>query len=149
FAPFRPAAGWERAPELEPLRARARRLLAEHFSDAPVWGFKDPRTSLTLPFWRTVVDRPMAFVVCVRSPADAVASALRRGLTDLHRWHYAERWLDYTSHALSNTAGDDRLIVFYDDALRDPARETRRLAAFLGLGEPSERQLRETVASVD
>jgi hypothetical protein len=149
FEPFHPAPGWERAPELEPLRERARSLLREHFSDAPVWGWKDPRTSLTLPFWRQLIDAPVRFVVCVRSPSDAVASALKRGILDLHRWSYAERWLDYTSLALANTSADERLLLFYEDALREPARETRRLAAFLGIDEPGAEQLEASVASVD
>ena len=35
---------------LDPLRLKAR-LLIEKFDSADVWGWKDPRNSLTLPFW--------------------------------------------------------------------------------------------------
>ena len=35
---------------LDPLRMKAR-LLIEGFESARVWGWKDPRNSLTLPFW--------------------------------------------------------------------------------------------------
>lgn len=133
FAPFRLEPGWERSPQLEPLRERARALLEAHFATAQVWGWKDPRTSLTLPFWRELLDAPLSCVVCVRSPADAVASALKRGVTDIHRWTYAELWLQYTAYALSHTSPDERTLVFYEDILRDPVRETHRLAAALGL----------------
>jgi hypothetical protein len=149
FRSFAPEPGWELAPKLDPLRERARKHLESHFASTRTWGWKDPRTSLTLPFWRTVVEQPMAFVICVRSPADAVASALKRGLVDIHRWEYAERWLDYTAASLDNTEADERLLVFYEDALHDPAGETRRLAAFIGTEEPSPERLEETVASVD
>jgi hypothetical protein len=149
FEPFAAEPGWERSPQLEPLRERARTLLAQHFEGETRWGWKDPRTSLTLPFWREVVGQPFACVVCVRSPADAVASALRRGVVDIHRWQYGERWTDYTTLALAGTAPDERTLVFYEDVLRDPAAEAQRLAAFLGVGAPSEQQLEAVVASVD
>lgn len=149
FEPFTPEPGWERSEQLDPLREEARALLGEYLSRTRLWGWKDPRTSLTLPFWRTVVDVPMSFVICMRSPADAVTSALERSVAGLDRWAYAERWLDYTSAALANTAFEERLLVFYEDALRDPAAETRRLAAFLELDAPSAERLEETVASVD
>ncbi|HST43300.1 MAG TPA: sulfotransferase [Conexibacter sp.] len=149
FEQFTPEPGWERSEQLDPLRERARALLDEHLSRMPLWGWKDPRTSLTLPFWRTVVDGPMSFVICMRSPADAVTSALERSVAGLDRWSYAERWLDYTAGALANTAPDERMLVFYEDALRDPAAETLRLAAFLGRDAPAAEQLEEIVASVD
>ena len=149
FEPFAPEPGWERSPALEPLRERARSLLDRHFEGEARWGWKDPRTSLTLPFWREVAGRPLASVICVRSPADAVASALRRGVVDMHRWSYAERWLDYTARALIDTTPQERLLVFYEDVLRDPVQEARRLASFLGAGEPTQQQLTEVVASVD
>src|SRR6201982_3509191 len=38
-------------PRLDPLRMKAR-LLIEDFGPAQVWGWKDPRNSLTLPFWQ-------------------------------------------------------------------------------------------------
>ena len=149
FAPFRAEPGWERSPALDALRARARSLLDEHFADRPLWGWKDPRTSLTLPFWREVVDAPLRCVVCVRSPADAVASALERDIPGIDRWQYGERWLEHTENALANTAPEERILVFYDDALRDPSGETRRIAAFLGIPEPSDEQLDRIAASVD
>jgi len=43
---------WERAPEIADLRRQARVLLEEEFQEAELWGWKDPRTCLTLPFWR-------------------------------------------------------------------------------------------------
>lgn len=149
FEPFAPEPGWERSERLDPLRERARELVDRHFGATRLWGWKDPRTSLTLPFWRTVVEAPMSFVVCVRSPADAVASALKRGVVDVHRWTYAERWLDYTAAALANTAPADRMLAFYEDALADPAGETHRLADFLSLAEPSDEQLAQAAGSVE
>ena len=35
---------------------------------APVWGWKDPRTCLTLPFWQDVIGS-IRYVICIRNPA--------------------------------------------------------------------------------
>ncbi|MGN6189350.1 MAG: sulfotransferase family protein [Conexibacter sp.] len=148
FAPFAPEPGWERAEALEPLRERARALLDEHFAGRALWGWKDPRTSLTLPFWRELIDGPLRCVLCVRSPADAVASLLRRNV-GIDGWTYAERWLDHVALALAATAPAERTVVFYEDALRDPAGEAHRIAAFLGMEAPSSEALAPIVASVD
>src|SRR4029077_839922 len=39
---------------LEALRMKAR-LLIEGFHSAQIWGWKDPRNSLTLPFWEDLL----------------------------------------------------------------------------------------------
>src|SRR2546425_6536349 len=46
---------WHKAPQLDDLRDRARRLMAKDFGDAAVWDWKDPRTYLTLPFWQMLI----------------------------------------------------------------------------------------------
>src|SRR5437899_1224414 len=43
-------AGWHESRDLDDLRDRAWRLIAEDFAGAPLWGWKDPRACLTLPF---------------------------------------------------------------------------------------------------
>jgi len=148
FEPFRPQPGWERSSALTPVRERAQALLADHFADRPLWGWKDPRTSLTLPFWRELVDAPLRCVVCVRSPADALASILKRNI-GINRWTYAERWLDYVGSALEATDPDERMLVFYEDALHDPAGEARRLSEFIGIEPPSSDRLAAIEESVD
>ena len=40
------------------------------------WGWKDPRNSLTLPFWKELLPN-LKVVVCVRNPIEVIAS-LRR-----------------------------------------------------------------------
>ena len=125
-------AGWETRPDLAPLEDEARALIAREFTGAPRWGIKDPRLSLTLPFWLRVAPDP-ACVVCVRAPMDVVRSLLRRE-PHLHTLDSAaQAWTRYTAAALANTAGARRLLVFQQDVLADPHGETDRLAAFLGV----------------
>lgn len=127
---------WPERPEMAPLRERARMLVAEKFAGERRWGFKDPRTPLTLPFWRQVVP-DMSYVICLRNPVDAVASLQRRPEPTLSVRTWGELWLEYTARALKETTGQRRMLVFYEDFFRDPRTEIERLAGFLGLDEAS------------
>jgi hypothetical protein len=136
WEPLSVAPGWEGSVELAPLRDRARALLDAKLGDGPVRGWKDPRASLTLPFWRPLVDEPR-YVICVRNPIDAVASLQRRPEPTLSVQAWGELWLEYTARALQETVGAPRLLVFYEDYFGDGREQIGRLADFAGvpLGE--------------
>ncbi len=60
-------------PQLDPLRLKAR-LLIEGFDSSTVWGWKDPRNSLTLPFWQDLLPGLKTLII-VRNPS-AIGSLL-------------------------------------------------------------------------
>ena len=129
------SANWENSPELEPLKQRAREIISEDFSRAGIWGWKDPRTSLTLRFWQQIVPG-MHYVICIRNPV-AVARSLQRR-DDLSPLRGMYLWLAYMQAALRDTAGQPRIIVIYDELLDDCKRELDRLGAFIGRREQAE-----------
>lgn len=59
-------------------RARAAALVAAR-SGLPVWGFKDPRTTLFLDEWHGLLPRPR-YLFVYRHPLEVLASILRRGI---------------------------------------------------------------------
>jgi hypothetical protein len=128
---FPAAAGWEADPALEPLLERIRQRFDASFGASPLRGWKDPRTSLTLPFWRHVAG-DQVFVICLRNPIDAIASLQRRPEPSLSTAAWSDLWLEYIARALDNTKADRRLVVFYEDLLRDAREEVARLARFIG-----------------
>jgi hypothetical protein len=67
------------SPGLDPLRLKAR-LLIEKFNSARVWGWKDPRNSLTLPFWQQLLPG-LKSVVVVRNPLEVAHSMWERNGT--------------------------------------------------------------------
>jgi hypothetical protein len=92
--------GWTESERLDQASVQAfegaaRSLIAAR-RDLPVWGWKDPRTSLLLPFWDSLV--PAArYVLVYRYPWDVVDS-LYRARHDVFRAHpdYALRiWMRY------------------------------------------------------
>lgn len=130
--PLRVEDDWATRPELSELRSRAAAVIQDKFGAAGQWAVKDPRLCLTLPFWKQVVPH-MRYVICLRSPEDAIASSLRRGESALDsRWAWGQLWLEYTGRALAETETGDRLLVNYDGFFADPQREVGRFADFVG-----------------
>jgi hypothetical protein len=115
------------SPELADLRRAARGLIAAEFGDARLWGWKDPRTCLVVPFWELVVPPPR-YVVCIRNPLDVARSLARSDGVE----HGMELWVRYTRELLVATRGRERLLLFYEDVLRDWRGELARLATFIG-----------------
>jgi hypothetical protein len=136
--------GWQTAPELAPLKRRARALLAARFAGASLAGWKDPRNSLLLPFWQEA--HPIAGTIfCLRQPGAVAASLRARNGFDSER--SAELWILYVLgwqlHA------PDGLVLDYERFFDEREAVVRELAGFLGLGEPSSEALREVAAHVD
>ncbi|HEX6508833.1 MAG TPA: sulfotransferase, partial [Chloroflexota bacterium] len=130
---FRP--GWECAPGIEDLRQRGRRIVNEDFRDASIWGWKDPTTSVTLPFWQQLLPR-MRYVICLRHPIDSARSLQRRDGLSLEEG--IDLWIKHVNLALQHTSGGDRLLVFYEDVIDDWRPVVRELAHFLGHPERGE-----------
>jgi hypothetical protein len=129
------AAGWEMSPDLADLRLRARGVIEQDFGAAEVWGWKDPRTCLTLPFWQHLVPR-IRYVMCVRNPIDVAHSLSRRNGLPFEKG--VDLWLTHVRSALAHTAGQQRCVIFYEDVMKNWRHELRRLATFLELPELSE-----------
>ncbi len=128
--------GWEDDPRVEPYYERARYLLAQLFDGGRRWGWKDPRTSLLLPFWRRVVG-PMVYVLCFRNPLDVAHSLAARDPVHHPLDDSLALWMRYSTLALRHTQEERHLIVRYEDWFSDPRAQRDRLAAFVvGDGSP-------------
>ncbi|MDP8977386.1 MAG: sulfotransferase [Actinomycetota bacterium] len=123
------ADGWERDPQLDGHRAHARRVVRRVFGDGPgLLGWKDPRTSLLLPFWRTVTP-VWRTVVVVRDPDEVVASLQARD--GLSAEHAVRLWLRYTTAAWR--ADPERRLLAYEHFFDDCDAAVDRLTEGLGL----------------
>ena len=114
---------------LDPLRLKAR-LLIEKFDSASVWGWKDPRNSLTLPFWRQLLPR-LKTIVVVRNPLEVAYSMKERNGTS---YSFGLRlWEIYNRRVMERASNQERLVTHYDLFFQDPESEVRRIAHFIGL----------------
>lgn len=102
------------------------------------WVWKDPRTSLLLPFWRQVLGDEGLHIIAVRRKAKAVAASLlvRDGIP-------LERGLElygrYWAEIEAGLQGASCAVVEYDDLL-DRTRDTcESISRFLGVPFVAER----------
>jgi hypothetical protein len=124
--------GWEQHHGLEPLVKEAQAVIDE-FSSHELWGWKDPRTTLVLPFWMRLVPN-LRFVICVRGPLEVARSLAARDHMMIEHGVYL--WHHYMRDAIKHTAGQSRLLTFYEDYFRNPEWEVARLVDFCGLATP-------------
>lgn len=111
----------------ERLKARAESLLRKFTGHEP-WGWKDPRNSLTLPFWRRLLPS-FKVVVCLRNPYEVYLSLRQRrfcahplGLT---------LWRIYNQAILDHSSRAQRLVTHYDAHFQHPRAELQRILDFL------------------
>ena len=117
------------AGRLASLVTRAETIL-EHFVGREPWGWKDPRSSLTFPFWKGLLPG-LRVVVVVRNPLEVALSLRQRNgfsfALGLTLWQITNRRI------LDATAHDERIVTHFDAYFGNPEPEVRRLIAFLGL----------------
>ncbi len=144
---------WDEPPVLPPdwLESALKRPLAveasawrDSVATERVWGWKDPRASLLLPFWRRLVPE-LQCVMCIRDPVEVAHSLARRNRTPLQKAAFL--WLHYLTENLEGIGDARCTVVFYGDLLHDPGAQVRRLLEFSGASVKG--ALEEGVAVVD
>jgi len=115
---------------------RARRLLADH-AGRPAWGFKDPRTLLTLAGWQTLVP-DLEHAGIFRHPLRVARSLEQRDGMD--REAAVGLWRAYNERLLA--AHRDRAfpLVCFDDEPQELGRKLLQVAAALGLQQRTEEE---------
>lgn len=113
------------------------KLLLSKFSTlSQPLGFKDPRFSILLPFWKRVFktyDLAVSFVIALREPLSTVASmkAFSRECEPIndHDEKFLWSWISFFVRCLENTAGEERIIVDYQQLLKSPSCQMKRIAS--------------------
>jgi len=124
---------WER-DGLSALRREAVNLVRSRLARFPHWGFKDPRTSRTLPFWQAVfadIGVADSYTITVRNPKSVAHSLQRLAGFETERSYLL--WLNHNIQALQRTAGRPRVVVDYDRLLAGPYEQLARVASALQL----------------
>jgi hypothetical protein len=93
------------------------------------WVWKDPRTCVTLSYWRRALDRPVAGVIVFRNPIDVARSLEQRDY--ISPTFGVALWMRYTRLLLEQAAGMPVLVSSYDDLVGDPQRWSTTVRAFL------------------
>ena len=138
--------GWPYEERFNPSRVRAEILLTR-FVEHEAWGWKDPRSSLTLPFWQSLDGILIPFwsgrgqglkvVVCLRDPLEVFQSLRDRTFTPSSAG--LDLWQAYNEKILESTSPKDRIITHYDSYFRDAVSELERVLTFVGLNVSHEK----------
>jgi GT2 family glycosyltransferase/glycosyltransferase involved in cell wall biosynthesis len=128
---------------LDPLRMKAR-LLIEGFASAQVWGWKDPRNSLTLPFWQELLPSLKTLII-VRNPLEVAYSMRQRNGTS---YAFGLRlWEIYNRRLIEMASEHERLLTHYDLFFENPENELRHVVNFIGLPDAKVRDAAKMVAT--
>src|SRR5579871_1562084 len=122
-----------------PLRQQARQLLESSMALYRPFGFKDPRTSRLLPFWRSTIDEITGDAGCIvvaRNPMAVAQSLSRRNRFTLE--HGLELWHLHMKPLVGSIDGTwKKVVVEYDRLVDEPESQLRRIAAAMNLDTPS------------
>ncbi len=111
------------------LAKKAERLIRS-FDGHNAWGWKDPRNSLTLPFWQQRIPG-LKVIVCLRNPLEVAYSLARRDNFPIAMG--LELWHTYNQPLLIASAQDTVLTSHYAAYFMNPQDELRRLLEFVGI----------------
>lgn len=132
--PPEPKPGWEENAALNAI-VRDAQALVKNFADHPHWGWKEPRTTILVPFWKKIIP-DLRFVICIRNPLEVARSVAKRN--GLSVGGSAFLWNMYTQAAIRDTADCPRVLSFYEDFFRSPREELYRVAKFCHLKVPAD-----------
>ncbi|MDA8319467.1 MAG: sulfotransferase [Actinomycetota bacterium] len=116
--------GWERQPAATAAAARALASFRQAYPAGP-WVWKDPRTCLTLPFWRAVLPDDLVAVYVHREPLEVAASLARR--EGLGKARAIAMWERYARSGLRAAAGLPVAVVRFQDLLASPEAAAGRI----------------------
>ena len=131
------------APGLPSYREELIAILRRDFADedgrppAPLWGLKDPRLCLLLPWWEPLwaaLGSEPIFVIVLRSPEAVAASLGRRDGFSTGKSNLL--WLQHLLRAERYTRGHCRCFVDYDNFLTDWRATVERLGSTWSLSWP-------------
>jgi hypothetical protein len=107
---------WDNPPEEmrwnDELRTRRDKHIAS-LDGRPIWGFKDPRTVFTLPFWQEALP-DMHYVATFRHPFAVARSLQRRGPNLQPAIAPLELWMKYNRKLLQHITAHDIPLVNFD-----------------------------------
>jgi hypothetical protein len=98
----------------------------------PPFAIKDPRLSLTLPFWQEILPNHK-IVIVVRNPIDVARSLSKRNHISLHLGLML--WQKYYQILLTQTQSSERFFLFQDALINSDEKFIKAILAYLNLDE--------------
>lgn len=135
---------WVADSRLDEIRRAAAALPAKMNLREP-WGWKDPRTTVTIAFWRSLWPN-LRVVLCVRNPLEVACSLARRD--GLSLWTGLRLWLSYHERLFQSVAISECVVCHYEAILEEPEHHLRRILVFCDLPSADETSLARACAGL-
>ena len=127
------------------LKAMARELVEKRCQQFPVWGWKDPRSTLFLDLWAEC-SPDIRFVLLYREPYEVVSSLCRRlrkfksPVMYFMPWLGSIAWLRYNEKLLSfyEKQPERCLLVSINGFIKEPDMAVEKVSEWLLLGEKTQ-----------
>jgi hypothetical protein len=127
---------------MEPQSIQAKNILEPLIQSHRVWGWKDPRVTITVPFWKNIFPN-LKLIVCLRNPLEVAFSLSKRIISHVNFQKGLILWKDYyqiLSNDLNLLSDRQIFVIHYESILKNPDEEIERLCKFTGLS-PSKNDL--------
>ncbi|MGN2275043.1 sulfotransferase family protein [Priestia megaterium] len=139
---------WWKSKVIFSLKKRLKQIIMNDFTEKKLWGWKDPRTSLLLPMWQEIFQElninPL-YVIVVRNPLDVANSLyLRNGFSKEKAFRI---WNLYTLSSFIGSEYSSRMVLHYEDFLKNWDIKLKEVAKTLGIIIPEYENLYKSVYS--
>ena len=126
--------GWEDSVIFNDLKYKAIAYLNKKMRGKEIWGWKDPRTCLTLPFWKNILpNKNLKFIICLRNPLSVSNSLKKRNNSSLEKGLVL--WFRHNMLILKHTKSFPKIIIQYENVVDVQKRENviEKIAKFIGV----------------
>lgn len=124
------------------LQKLAAELLQQKMQNYSYWGFKDPRTAKLLPFWQQVFKNLQLkeyYIIVLRNPLAMALSYQKLRSFDLETALIL--WLMHMIPAIDETQQKNRMIISFEQMLKDPHLELKKIQDKLQLNHSNPQEL--------
>lgn len=125
---------WHLSKEINAYKEELKSIIKKNYGDREIWAWKDPRTSIVFPIWKSVLDELGIEVICIfvyRNPLDVAKSLYKRDGISYDKSFGL--WLIYNLNTLLLTLNIPKIFLSYDKLIIDWKNELKKLALFLDI----------------
>jgi hypothetical protein len=104
-------------------------LLKRKLNNVPIFGFKDPRVTVLLPFWQNIFklcNLNVKYLIAIRNPLSVAQSLQKRDNFPLHKGLFL--WTQYMLATLEFTQKENRVLVSYEELMHNPQLQIEKIS---------------------